>query len=84
MADSGKKPPRKGKHLNVRIDDDLYDAASERAKPYGGLSVVVRALLSIFASGERQFDPEDIARAAERAPKPPRKTRKSKSQDNDY
>ena len=79
MADDEKTPPpRKDKHLDVRIDADLYEKAKERARPFGGLSAVIRAMLRLFAQGERNFDIEDVARENERAPKKPRKKRRKK------
>ena len=62
--------PKRDRHLNVRVDDNLYKAALDKAKPYGGLSVVVRAMLRAFTSGERNFAIDDIARENTPAPKP--------------
>lgn len=73
MSRNSRQPPKRGKHLTIRIDEDLYEKANERARFFGGLSAVMRAMLRMFASGENNFDPEDLAEENTRAKKEPRK-----------
>jgi len=73
MSKDGRHPPKKDKRIEIRVDPDLYDRATERAHIFGGLSAVIRAMLKMFASGENNFDPEDLADAHRRAKKEPRK-----------
>jgi hypothetical protein len=46
----------------------------EKARPYGGLSAVIRAMLRAFVKGERNFDVEDLVEENTPAskPKPPK------------
>jgi hypothetical protein len=44
-------PQPKEKRINLRIDAELFDAATDQAVPQGGISVVIRALLRKYVSG---------------------------------
>lgn len=60
----------------VRVDKDLHRKAMQAARPYGGLSAVIRAFLRAFTAGERNFDVDQLAQENTPAPKRPRKKRK--------
>lgn len=63
----GKKSPakkpgaRRGRRLAIRIDEPLFLAAFERARQYGGLSAVIRAMLRAFVRGEGTFTLQDLS-----------------------
>ncbi len=44
-------PSAKDKRINLRIDAELFDAATEQASHQGGVSVVIRALLRKYVEG---------------------------------
>jgi hypothetical protein len=71
---------QRGKMMHVRIDDTLFLAAMKKARRYGGLSPVVRALLRRFvASDEPSFDLADLEEEntpAERPGRPRKADRK--------
>lgn len=77
MADNSDSPPPRDKQINIRIDEDLYLRAKDRAKFMGGISAVVRAMLRMFAEGERNFDVDDLSREVSKAPPKSRKKKKS-------
>lgn len=66
-------PKKKDKMFPVRMDEDLYLAASRRAKRFGGLAAVIRALLKLFVQGEldsplQTMTPEERRRPPRRQP----------------
>ena len=69
------------KQINIRIDADLLDAATEKAAPYG-LAPVIRAFLRAFARGAVEIPKGDFmiellsaprGRPARRKPRKPAK-----------
>jgi antitoxin component of RelBE/YafQ-DinJ toxin-antitoxin module len=53
--------PHRGKIMHVRIDADLFLAAMKKARRYGGISPVIRAMLRRFvASQDLNFDITDL------------------------
>jgi hypothetical protein len=54
--------------INVRIDSELHQAATERAAPYG-LAPVIRAFLRAFARGAVELPTEDLLREMASAPR---------------
>jgi antitoxin component of RelBE/YafQ-DinJ toxin-antitoxin module len=71
--------PKRGKIMHVRIDDDLFEAAMKKARRYGGISPVVRAMLRRFvAETEPNFDLADLEEENTPAERPGRPARRSK------
>ena len=67
-------PNQKDNELKIRIDAEMARQAKFKAAAYGGLSVVIRALLRAWLdSGRVTLTAEDILREHNRAPKSPRK-----------
>jgi hypothetical protein len=65
-----KKPAsHRDEYIHLRVDAELKEQATEKARIYGGLSGVLRAMLKAFVGGERNFDPEDLASEHTQAPK---------------
>jgi Arc/MetJ family transcription regulator len=79
MPDKPIAPPKEVK-LQVRIDDDLYQAAMQKAEGLGGLSAVVRALIRAWVAHRSPSDADVLAErvpaAYRRARKPRRKSAK--------
>lgn len=48
-------------HFGIRVSNALYKQAKEKARPYGGLSKVIRSMLVVFTQGIRNFEPENIS-----------------------
>lgn len=66
------RPPKKGKGLYVRIDDELLNAASQKAESRGwSLGAVIRALLAYWID-EELLSPEDVGKHSRHAAKPGR------------
>lgn len=67
------KPPRKkGQRLEIRLDDELAQAAQKKADAHGWtLSSVVRALLGLWVE-EGVISPDDVGRQVKRAPRKPK------------
>lgn len=65
------KPKKRSEQFGIRADKELLDAARAKAKPFGGLAAVIRAMLRMFVSGEHNFDPEDLRDERIAAPRPP-------------
>jgi hypothetical protein len=74
QSDFQPAPPR-GQQINVRIDADLYAAATEKAAKYG-LGPVIRAFLRAFVRGDVTLKENDLLREMSPAPRRPRKPRK--------
>ena len=58
----------------IRVEEELHTQAAEKAKQYGGLSVVMRTLLRLFVSGEidepvRRMAPDERKRPSRRKKK---------------
>jgi len=67
------------KRVETRIDAGLLQAAAEKARALGGVSVVIRALLRLFVEGKITLRREDVIEEllpAVRAPKLPRPPKK--------
>jgi hypothetical protein len=60
MKDGAAGKTKREKQVNVRLDLELFKAASERARALGGLSVVIRTLLRRFADGKIVLRKEDV------------------------
>ncbi len=71
-------PPARDVQINVRLDRKLHKDAKEKARPYGGVSAVIRAMLRAFVNGERNFDIEDLAEENTPSTKPTPPKRKKK------
>jgi hypothetical protein len=51
---------KRGRQLNLRIDDDLFDAAAGQAQQHGGLSLVIRVLLRKYVAGQVKVTPAEV------------------------
>lgn len=72
--------PHRGKMMHVRIDAELFLAAMKKARRYGGISPVVRALLRRFvASAELNFDLADLEQENTPAERPGRPRKGARS-----
>ena len=60
-------PKHKDERIEVRVDPDLKRRALKKAKKYGGLGAVLRALLRLWLDGS--IDPDLIKPEKRRAPK---------------
>ena len=65
-----KRPARrKSERVEIRLDDELAQAAKEKAEAHGwSLSSVIRALLGLWAE-EDVISPDDVGRHMKRAPR---------------
>jgi hypothetical protein len=74
-TDTPKPPvPKKDKYIGIKMDSALAANAAKRAKRFGGLSAVIRALLRLFLSGE--LDSPLQAMTPKEKKRPPRKKSK--------
>ena len=68
------EPKHKDKKFQLRLSPEDLEQAKQRARPYGGLSAVLRAFLRAFVRGERNFDIDDLTQ--ENTPAPKRRKKK--------
>ncbi len=61
-------PARRDKVFNVRIDQELYDAAAEKAEDIG-VAALVRALLRAYVRDAVEVPPEDMDQELTWAPR---------------
>jgi antitoxin component of RelBE/YafQ-DinJ toxin-antitoxin module len=73
MTDEQREPPHRDDYIRIRLDPELKAKAMKAARPYGGLSSVIRAFLRLFISNEKMFSIEDLSEENTQAPKRPRK-----------
>lgn len=65
-------PAPREKRFNLRIDSGLLAAATDVARQYGGVSVVIRALLRKFVAGKITLRREDVLDELLPADNPPK------------
>ncbi len=70
-------PAHKEKTFNIRLDEDLYEAAMDKAEL--GLAPVIRALLRSYVAGDIILDPSLLYRELSSAPRIRRKPRQRKT-----
>ena len=74
--------PRRDTTINIRINSELYDAASEKADTYG-VAAVVRALLRAYVRGAVEPPQEDLTKELQWAPRPRQSRRKPRKPTKD-
>ncbi len=79
-ATPGQRPPAKDRKVNVRVSEDVYQAASTKAGARGlTISKIIRSFLVLFANDETPPGwPPELPEQEVRAEKRPRKRKAKK------